>query len=506
MKAFRSSWWLLFWLVGAVFQTPAQPTDADLQRLADLRAKAESGDPRYQQMLGAKLFVGRLGVPKDALEAVTWYRKAADQNYAPAQYDLGFCYAYGQGVAKDDAQAARWFRKAADQNHAAAQYRLGLCYASGQGVPKDVVQAVKWYQKAAAQNEAEAEYRLGLCHLMGEGVPRDEAQAVKWYHKAASQHHAEAQRELGLCYQNGQGVPVDEVEAVRWYREAADQNDAVAQSCLGDCYAKGEGVEQDKVQAHQWLRLAAGQGYDPAKKALPLLDQRMSPAQIAEGEKLAQTFKPLAVSQADGSSPNSCAMGFFISEDGYLITSAHVVQKGADLRVATEAGTRPAQVVKLDVADGLALLKVEGTFVAVPMISSRALRLGSTVANVGFRSGGSQGFVPKLAKGEITALSGAQDDPRYFRLGLPAEPGNAGSALVDERGNVVGVVSTKVNAAANGTPPEEANYALKSSYLLSFLESMPDVSARLKPPSPKESKPGDVMTSAEKAAARVVVY
>ena len=55
-------------------------------------------------------------------------------------------------------------------------------------------------------------------------------------------------------------------------------------------------------------------------------------------------------------------------------------------------------------------------------------------------------FAPKLAKGEIASLSGAGDDPRYFQISVPVQPGNSGGALVDERGNVIGIVSAKVLA------------------------------------------------------------
>jgi S1-C subfamily serine protease len=58
-----------------------------------------------------------------------------------------------------------------------------------------------------------------------------------------------------------------------------------------------------------------------------------------------------------------------------------------------------------------------------------------------------QGFAPKLAKGEIASLSGAVDDPRYFQISVPVQPGNSGGALVDEQGNVVGVVSAKLDAS-----------------------------------------------------------
>jgi|ERR1035437_8524125 S1-C subfamily serine protease len=170
--------------------------------------------------------------------------------------------------------------------------------------------------------------------------------------------------------------------------------------------------------------------------------------------------------------------------------------------------------------------------------------LGGTVATVGFPNIGLQGFAPKLAKGEIASLSGASDDARYFQISVPVQPGNsglrravmvrasasfgasigsvifdtaeaasstqAGGALVDERGNVVGIVSAKLNAsaalAASGVPQSGMNYAVKSSFLLSFLESVPAVSAKLKSPNTVDEKFSDVVKSAQDAAVLVLVY
>ena len=85
-----------------------------------------------------------------------------------------------------------------------------------------------------------------------------------------------------------------------------------------------------------------------------------------------------------------------------------------------------------------------------------------------------------------------------------------GGALVDEGGNVVGVVSAKLSAraalATSGALPENVNYAVKSSFLLGFLESVPEVSAKLKEPNTKERKFEEVVKSAERAAALLLVY
>ena len=82
--------------------------------------------------------------------------------------------------------------------------------------------------------------------------------------------------------------------------------------------------------------------------------------------------------------------------------------------------------------------------------------------------------------------------------------------LVDERGNVIGIVSAKMDASAalasSGAFPENMNYAVKSSLLLSFLESVPDVDAKLKKPNTSEEKFEDVVKSAQNAAVLVLVY
>jgi len=464
---------------------PAQQSEADRKLLAEIRAKAEKGDAQFQSKLGSAFFFGNLGVAKDAAEAVKWCRKAAEQNYADSQFILGRCYAEGNGVTKDYVEAFKWFRKAAEQNDANSQYQclLGLCYNQGEGVTKDHVEAVKWFRKAAEQNCAAAQYSLGLCYDKGEGVTKDEAEAVKWY------------------------------------RKAAEQNNAPAQGGLGAHYALGQSVVKDYVEAYKWLLLAAGQGDALAKENVTRLENKMTREQIAEGQKLARSFRAREMPSSGSDSsptgiaqtpPESSGSGFFITEDGFLITNEHVVIQATQVRLVTSAGFISARVVKVDAANDLALLKAEGKFSALPVVSSRALRMGNAVSTVGFPNIGLQGFAPKLAKGEIASLSGAGDDARYFQISAPLQPGNSGGALVDERGSVVGVVSAKLSAraalAASGSLPENVNYAVKSSFLLSFLESVPEVSAKLKEPNAKERKFEDVVKNAEQAAVLVLVY
>src|SRR5580692_2840090 len=90
------------------------------------------------------------------LAAALWFRKAAEQGYAPAQSNLGTLYLYGRGVTQDDSEAIIWFQKAAEQRHPVAMLYLGVMYAEGRGVPQDYVRAYMWFSLSAAQGEQRA--------------------------------------------------------------------------------------------------------------------------------------------------------------------------------------------------------------------------------------------------------------------------------------------------------------------------------------------------------------
>ena len=68
-------------------ETPETATTADAE-LESLRQRAEQGDAQAQADLGFRHSTGQ-GVPQDDVQAVAWYRKAADQGYAGAQFNLG---------------------------------------------------------------------------------------------------------------------------------------------------------------------------------------------------------------------------------------------------------------------------------------------------------------------------------------------------------------------------------------------------------------------------------
>ena len=152
-----------------------------------------------------------------------WYRKAAEQGNAAAQFNLGVLYANGKGVPQSYEEAAKWWRKAAEQGDAAAQFNLGILYANGKVVPQSYEEAAKWWRKAAEQGNVAAQFNLGVLYANGKVVPQSYEEAAKWFRKAAEQGMKEAQFRLGLCYYKGGGVPQSYEEAAKWFRKAAEQ-------------------------------------------------------------------------------------------------------------------------------------------------------------------------------------------------------------------------------------------------------------------------------------------
>ena len=71
--------------------------------------------------------------------------------------NLAVMYTEGEGVAANKVEALKWFRQAAEQGFAEGQTALGVMYALGQGVEADLVQANKWLALAAAQGDADAQ-------------------------------------------------------------------------------------------------------------------------------------------------------------------------------------------------------------------------------------------------------------------------------------------------------------------------------------------------------------
>jgi TPR repeat protein len=148
---------VLLWSVAAVAAETANRADFYAENIAALHAAAEKGDAKAQNDLGNWYSWGTYwGVQNNYQKSVNWYRKAAEQGLAEAQYNLAGMYLEGQGVLKNNQEAIKWYRKAAEQGFIGAQFAVGAMYEDGQGVQQNYEEAAKWYRKVAEHKNTDA--------------------------------------------------------------------------------------------------------------------------------------------------------------------------------------------------------------------------------------------------------------------------------------------------------------------------------------------------------------
>jgi len=202
--------------------------------------------------------------------------------------------------------------------------------------------------------------------------------------------------------------------------------------------------------------------------------------------------------------------GFFITPDGYFLTNYHVVAGAERIRIQSGEAVIDAKVVQRDPANDIAILKIEGHFVCLTIGLSNKVKIGDDVFTIGFPAPDLQGVAPKLTKGNISATSGLKDDPRFFQISIPVQPGNSGGPLIDERGNAVGIVASTLSpsiAISSGFIPQNVNYAVKTTYAIPLIEAIPGVKEKLPTIDISTLRSGsEIREAAAKAVGLVIVY
>jgi S1-C subfamily serine protease len=477
------------------------------------------------------------GVPVDPRQASACYQKAAEGGLAKAQAALGYCYAKGNGVPQDYVQAAKWFRKAAEQGDPKGEYKMGIAFLRGNGVPKDSVQAVEWLRKAAGQSNALAQCVLGIEYFEGSTVPLDYGEAYKWVNLGLSQAKAGDFLRCTSIIPPPVNPPRVQINGV----DLSPGEHASVRTPFGiaviKCIAVGKQNTEILVDGEDESRTLGKSGPEDARSrlmqrarevrarveyrgsvgaALPISKPgpaspgatKILPPLIIRGPSN-QTRSPAPPPSPAVLTPSNFAVGtgFFVTDDGYLVTCEHVVRGATSFRIRSPAGTITAKLVKKDQTIDLAVLKVNGVFRALPVAPQPRVRLGDGVFTIGFPNPDLQGVEPKLTRGEISSMAGVRDNPGYFQISVPVQPGNSGGALVDECGNVVGVVNARLDDVAafksSGAFPQNVNYAVKGGLLWKFLKTVPELSTKFKAQSKVRDREA-ASDAAERAAVLVI--
>ena len=176
----------------------------------------------------------------------------------------------------------------------------------------------------------------------------------------------------------------------------------------------------------------------------------------------------------------SIGTGFFITDNGYLITSNHVINKFSSLFVIfPDSRKLPAKLIRFDEVNDLALLKVDAITSFLYLSHSQGVPAGMEVVTIGYPHVGIQGFAPKITQGIVNSPSGLKDDKNSFQFSAEVQKGNSGGPLIGPGGTVVGVVRSKLNALLmsqnTNDLSQNVNFATKSIKLLDLIKDLPNL-------------------------------
>lgn len=167
--------------------------------------------------------------------------------------------------------------------------------------------------------------------------------------------------------------------------------------------------------------------------------------------------------------------GFALSEDGFVVTNAHVINGARSIYIQdSEGDSYKTQISYIDPVYDIAILKVNDdnfkSFGKLPYTFRKSdASIGEKVYTIGFPKDS-----PVYGEGYLSSNTGYAGDTTAYQVSIPVNPGNSGGPLLDSHGNIIGVVSGKQ------TQSDGAAFAIKSPYLLSAVEAVPQDSLEQK--------------------------
>lgn len=165
----------------------------------------------------------------------------------------------------------------------------------------------------------------------------------------------------------------------------------------------------------------------------------------------------------------------FALKNGYVVTNYHVAGEAKTIEIYGVNGNvskgYKASVIGTDKVSDLALLKItdkdfSGYGNPPYAFKSSMVEVGENVYVLGYPLTQTMGEEIKLTNGIVSARSGYEGDVTTYQISVPVQPGNSGGPMFDMKGNIVGIVCAKHADAEN------ANYAIKTSYLKNLVESV----------------------------------
>ena len=181
--------------------------------------------------------------------------------------------------------------------------------------------------------------------------------------------------------------------------------------------------------------------------------------------------------RSEGASRTSTGTAFAVYNHNTLVTAFHVIDGADSITVSCNSGgSGLARVVKVDPSNDLALLEIDFSTAGFLSIDEVELRVGQKVFTLGYPVPEILGANIKYSDGVVSSLSGLRGAASLLQITTPIQPGNSGGPLLNERGELVGIITSSAAVAAfmrhTGTLPQSINWAVKSGYMKPLLSGV----------------------------------
>jgi len=176
-------------------------------------------------------------------------------------------------------------------------------------------------------------------------------------------------------------------------------------------------------------------------------------------------FEKVAKSVVFVSNGRGFGSGFFVSENGLILTNAHVVDGAKTVEVVLHDGRkfkgRTVEVARDDIDLALVKVPLENT-PRLPLVTTESLRVGSWVASIGHGRGG----VWTFTTGMVSNIYPVGASRPVFQTQIPLNPGSSGGPIINRRGEVVGIVT------AGMTESNAINFAIRIDHAFQYLDGL----------------------------------
>jgi len=255
--------------------------------IAEFERQATNGSAEQMYCIGYYHYIvagNKKAVDPDSdRHALKWFKKSAKLGLADAAYRVGEMYMKGFGVSRDYELAVEWFLKSSQMGDHNSGASIADLFFKGKGFHgRYTPYSPEWYREAGKLSKRASGFGPIFTHY----GKKNENRQFEFLKNSAKAGIVTAQHDLAYYYDTHDKLVKNEMNAAKWYEIAARNGHLWAKSVIATRYAEGDGIQKNFVLAYAWYNVAVVGGENLSKAWRDKLEQKMTPSQIEEAQKL----------------------------------------------------------------------------------------------------------------------------------------------------------------------------------------------------------------------------